>query len=192
MKIKMEGFDRPVGPDPKARRRMLQMLGNIMIDIIHRRVDRGKSLGGGTFKKYTKSYYEYKRAIGRSPESTGDWLRLTGKMMASHVITELTSEKVVVGFRGSRPGGGPKSPGQRKARARKRRALRKQFGKQAHLYKEAIEAELDRGRKPPEMIANALLAFVNNARRPFVGLSPVEKKQARDRMIDWAKVMRLI
>lgn len=112
-------------------RTILTIGAAVCLQTMHERVSKGKTIEGSAFKPYTKRYALWKESKGRHPGTKGDWLRYTGAMLGSHQIVEMTDNKFVLGFSGTRTDGR----------------------------------------------SNALIAYVNNNIRPFVGLNEREKNE---------------
>ncbi|MBW2122948.1 MAG: hypothetical protein JRH07_14065 [Deltaproteobacteria bacterium] len=160
LKIDMgNAFKKIPWPSRKERRKLNVIMANKAVEVIKTRVNKGQSLVGGGFKRYSEGYRKYKQAVGRSPESPGDWLRLTGKMLAALGILEYDADHWVIGFSGSRPNTRPMTPGARKLRRRKGAKARKPMTKN---------------------VSNALLAWANDKLRPFVGLLDKEQTEVVD------------
>lgn len=140
----------PANIRPPRWDRILMWIGGQVIKTIKARVDKGQMPDGRAFTEYSEGYAAYKQAIGRSPGSKGDYLRLTGQMLGSLVVLEYNSQVVKVGFSGDHVRGGPKRPGY----------------KPRHSTSKA-------GRTGATAL-NVEIAYVNNERRPFFTISDVE------------------
>lgn len=91
------------GSPPKGNpRKYMTIAAGICLRIMHELVDKGVDIYGSAYKKYSESYFEWKKKKGRSPETAGDWLTFTGQMLASHKPVIVTDREFVLGFSGTR------------------------------------------------------------------------------------------
>lgn len=183
-----DAFKKAPWPSAKERKRLNRIMAEEVTEIIKSRVHRGESLEGGTFKRYHPSYEKYKRDIGRSPHSPGDWLRLTTSMMKALQILEYDADHWIVGFAGNHPRERPRTKLARKRQAKKERwdfkvhaAQYYKPGKERReglkTYRGALRAQKGREQKKLEQVSNAFVAYHVDKLRPFVGLTEKEKAE---------------
>jgi len=103
LKLPITGPGGELSPD--KRKQIMTIMALMAINKVLDRVKRGESLGGGAFKPYTDAYRKWKASKGRAPETAGDWLTLSGQMLASFQPLMVTHDQWVAGFAGNRADG---------------------------------------------------------------------------------------
>jgi hypothetical protein len=73
--------------------------------VILLRVYRGEDHYGSQFARYHPAYEALKIRKNRQPYTAGDWLTLTGQMLAAMTVLFYDSEQFKVGFAGARADG---------------------------------------------------------------------------------------
>lgn len=101
-KVKIENLDKPVLTDDE-KRLLLKKIAEYGIRAIHRRIDKGEDINGVPFKMYDPKYEKYRiEKRSRTNYGPGDWLVLSGQMMKSMAISELTEKHFIVECLGAR------------------------------------------------------------------------------------------
>lgn len=150
---------------------------------VRRRVKRGESVDGGAFKPYSQSYEENKAAAGRL--GSNYWLRMTGQMLSSMVVNVI-GKLMTVTFEGTRMSQSFRDPAKQRAFQKTSRSQRGGFesiwraGRRKRAERREARGASKKGRltysdnENGKEVSNALLAWVNDKLRPFVGVNEKE------------------
>lgn len=131
------------------------------IGIIKRRTVKGVDVNGAAFAPYSKEYERLKSGTGRGTDVN---LTLTGNMLGSMVILDITPERALIGFEGSGTSAVIR-------RFRTKRGTTTQIKMRTGDY---ASHNLKRQPKAPR-VANSLKALGNDRRRHFFGVSDEER-----------------
>jgi hypothetical protein len=143
---------------PAARAALLQQLAVLAVGRIKRRTKQGVDANGQRFKPYSEGYAYLRRRAGWQTSPPDLWL--TGHMLGSMGVLEVTPEQALIGFSGS----SPRVKWKRRERARKHRKT----GERLTLTPE----------QQSKTIPNALKAYYNqHGRKPrlFFALSTADR-----------------
>lgn len=166
-------------PRTRARKRMMEAYALESIDVMQERNARGVGLDGNEYDRpYSKSWEKFKVAKGRTPYQDGDWHIYTGLMMGSQTVLEHSAKHFIVGFTGSRPPIDQRL-GKKKSKTKKGRMKKRGAGKTQKKSRN-------------KMVNNALIAYVNNKIRPFVGLNQKERRATLRNVMRHAKERKWI